>query len=280
VDDSEVFVFIVSIGMAATGALVNSTAWLHELHFRNNPAPGVVRVGVILAMVWIGYVLWRHADPSVTGIYLLFYFVMGYGVVKLCGQTMAGAYGARTRVDTAERRNVPAALLISAFTLATGLIFGGSLWGDADPTGDDEGGWWIPVSFFLLGWACLLIVFALFLVREPGRLRQRLRGARSLDDARAAAVFLLGAGWLLADAVAGDFFGWRHALSTFGWLAGMLVLREVFSVWTLRSPGGADAETTSQRLGLGRLIEAASYLVIAFGSSRIERAIETWALGQ
>lgn len=275
-DGSEVIVFILSIALAAVGVGVTTTGQLHRLHFRGNPAPGVVRLGVILAMAWIAYVLWRHADPSVTGIYVVFYLVMGLAAVKLFGQTVAAAYGARTRVDAGERRNVPAALLIASFTLATGLIFGGSLWGEADPWGDDEGGWWIPVSFFLIGWTCLLVVFALFLVREPGKLRERLRGARSVDDARAAAVFLLGAGWGLGDAVAGDFFGWRHALATSGWLAGMLIVREAFNVWSSRRP--VDDSEDGGGIRIGRLLESAFYLVLAFGSTRIERVIEAWAL--
>ena len=110
-------------------------------------------LGVLLAMVWIAFVIWRHADPSVTGVYVWFYLVMGYAAVKLLGQTTPAAFGARVRVDVGERRNLAAALLVAAFTLATGMIFGGSLWGEADPTGEGEGGWWIPVTFFLLGWA-------------------------------------------------------------------------------------------------------------------------------
>lgn len=275
-DGSEVFILIVSIALAVTGIAANTTSRLHRLHFRDNPAPGIVRLGVIVAMAWIGYVLWRHADPSVTGIWIVFYLVMGYAAVKMFGQTVAAAYGARTRVDVGERRNVAAALLIAAFTVATGLIFGGSLWGEADPWGDDDGGWWIPVSFFLLGWASLLVVFALFLRREPGKLRERLRGARSRDDARAAAVFLLGAGWVLGDAVAGDFFGWRHALVTSLWLVGLLIVREAFNVWSSRRP--VEDSDDGGGIRIGRLLESAFYLVLAFGSTRIERLIEAWAL--
>lgn len=273
-DDSEFIVFFVSIALAVAGIAANTTGRLHHLYFRGNPAPGIARLGVVLAMTWIAYVLWRHADPSITGIYVVFYLVMGFAAVKLFGQSVAAAYGARTRVDAGERRNIPAALLIASFTLATGLVFGGSVWGEADPWGDDDGGWWIPVSFFLLGWTCLLVVFALFLVREPGRLKERLRGARSFDDARAASVFLIGAGWVLGDAVAGDFFGWRHALATSGWLAGMLIVREAFRLWIARQDAG---DVDGDRIRIGRLLESAFYLAIAFGSTRIERAIEAWA---
>jgi hypothetical protein len=171
VDDAEVIIFVLSIGAAIAGVAATSTASLHRLYFRDNPAPGIVRFGVLLAMAWIAYVLWFHADPSVTGPYILFYLVMGYAVVKLLGQSIAQAHGFRTRVDVAERRNVPAAVVIAAFTVATGMIFGGSLWGEADPVGDDEGGWWIPLTFFLLGWGTLLIAFGMFRRREGRRAR-------------------------------------------------------------------------------------------------------------
>jgi hypothetical protein len=84
----------------------------------------------------------------VTGTYVVFNLVLGYAATKLFGQAGARLFGLRMRVDVLERRNVAAALVIAASTLATGLIFGGNLWGDADPVGDDEGGWWIVGAFF------------------------------------------------------------------------------------------------------------------------------------
>ncbi len=210
-------------------ALATRTGGFHPLYLRGNPGPGILRLGVLLAMAWIGFVLWWFADPSVTGIYVVFYLVMGYAVVKLFGQLIPSVLGARIRVDVVERRNVPAAILLGGFTVATGLIFGGSLWGEADPVGDGEGGWWIPLTFFLLGWSVLLGAFALFLQREPGRLAHRIQRERNVEDARAAAAFLLAAGVALTDAVSGDFWGWEHGLLTFGVLAGLVLAHELFS---------------------------------------------------
>ena len=260
--ESEGFVLLFSVILGVAGAVINRTGALHPLYFRDNPGPGIIRLAVLLAMAWIGYVLWRHADPSVVGIYVVFYLVMGYGVVKMFGQTVAMAYGARTRVDAAERRNVPAALVVGAFTLATGLIFGGSVWGEADPTGEGEGGWWIPVSFFLLGWIVLVIVFGLFLRREPGRLTQRLQQERRLDDARAAAFFLLACASVLTDAVAGDFWGWTHGLLTFGVLAVMLLVREVLAYLP-------QAERTGHRL-----LETGAYTLLGFASWGLNRYLD------
>jgi hypothetical protein len=269
VDESEVLAFLVSLVLAVTGMRLTHTRRLHPLYFRGNPGPGIVRLGVILAMAWIAYVLWRHADPSVTGIYVAFYLVMGYAAVKLFGQALAAAYGARTRVDVAERRNVPAALLVATFTLATGLIFGGSLWGEADPVGDDEGGWWIPVSFFVLGWGCLLLAFALFLRRERGRLARRIQRERSLEDARAAAFFLLAAAVVLTDAVAGDFWGWRHGLLTFGVLAALLLVHERFSAWTRAGPTGEGTAFDSRRL-----LESGVYLLLGLSACGLGRLLD------
>jgi len=252
-DESEVLVLILSAALAVVGIVVNRTGGLHGLYFRDNPGPGIVRLGIFLAMGWIALVLWLWADPSVTGIYVLFYLVMGYAVVKLFGQSVVGWVGIRTRVDVGERRNVPAALVVAAFILATGLIFGGSLWGEADPVGDDEGGWWIPLTFFLLGWSALLLAFALFLRREGNHFLRGIRRDRSLADARTAAVFLLAAAVPLTDAVAGDFWGWRHGLLTFGVLAGLLLIHEVFRGWA--EPGGPH--------GKDRKVEALAYAGLA-----------------
>ena len=97
VDDGEFMVMLISSGVAIATALATRTETFHRLYLRNNPAPGIVRLGVVLSMGWIGFVLWRYADPSVTGIYVVFYLVMGYAVVKLFGQLTAALFGAVPR---------------------------------------------------------------------------------------------------------------------------------------------------------------------------------------
>jgi hypothetical protein len=199
--------------------------------------------------------------------------------VKLFGQLTASLYGARTRVDAVERRNVPAALVIAAFTLATGLIFGGSLWGEADPVGDGEGGWWIPVSFFLLGWTTLVIAFGLFLRREGGRFAHRLQRERSLADARAAGSFLLGAGIALTEAVSGDFWGWRHGLLTFGVLAALVLAHELFAGFQARADRRGTAGDVGGDGGSGpsdarRTVEAIAYLLIGLAAWGMVRLLD------
>lgn len=273
--EDEVFVFIASVVLAALGMGLNSTARLHRLFFRGNPAPGIVRLGVLAAMAWIAYVLGFRADPSVTGIYVAFYFVMGYAVVKGFGQLGAAALGFRTRVDAGERRNASAAAVIAAFTLATGLIFGGSLWGEADPTGDDEGGWWIPLTFFLLGWLALLGAFMLYQRRE-GWLSRLLRRERRFRDARAAAAFLLVSAASLTDAVAGDFWGWRHGIFSFGLLAVLLLVHESFAAWKTADTPAPETRPSDPR----RVAESVAYIalgVLAWTASRYVDA--TWGPG-
>ncbi len=274
-DELEPIVFFVSVILGLIGMGANAMGSLHGLYFRDNPAPGIVRLGVLLAMGWILYVLLNHADPSVTGGYIIFYLVIGYAAVKIGGQTVASGYGFRTRVDAGERRNIPAAIVIATFTLATGLIFGGSLWGEADPLGDDEGGWWIPVTFFLLGWGTLLLAFGMFQRRE-GRLPLRLRRERSLADARAAAAFLLASAVALTDAVAGDFWGWRHGIFSFGLLAVLLLVHEAFSAWT--KP--ADPRPGARPLDARRVIESVAYLVLAVLAWSASRYVDSaWGAG-
>lgn len=270
---------LLSGGVAIATAAATRTETFHRLYLRGNPAPGIVRLGVWLSMAWIGFVLWRYADPSVTGVYVVFYLIMGYAVVKLFGQLTATLYGARTRVDAVERRNVPAALVIAAFTLATGLIFGGSLWGEADPVGDWEGGWWIPASFFALGWTTLVIAFGLFLRREGGRLAHRLQRERSLDDARAVAAYLLGAGVALMEAVSGDFWGWWHGLLTFGVLAALVIAHELFAGFQARAHRRGTAGDVAGGDGSGpsdtrRTIEAIVYLLIGLAAWGMNRLLD------
>jgi hypothetical protein len=274
-DEDEIVIFFFSIALAIAGMAVNSMAGLHPLYFRRNPAPGIVRLGVVSAMGWIAYVLWFQADPSVAGLYVLFYLVMGYAAVKLFGQATATLLGFRTRVDAGERRNPSAALVIAVFTLATGMIFGGSLWGEADPVGDDEGGWWIPVGFFLLGWLTLATTFALFQRRER-RLFVRLRRERRLADARAASAFLLAAAASLTDAVAGDFWGWRHGVFSFGLIAVLLLVHEAFGAWQQPGEPGEPERPMNAR----RALESVLYLALGIGAWLGSRYVETtWGGG-
>lgn len=245
-EEDEVVILWLSAGVAIAGIVWHYLGALHGLNFRRNPAPGIVRLGIFLAMGWIVVVLALFADPSIVGVYNFFYLVMGYAVIKVAGQGTATKFGARTRVDVGERRNVPMAIVIASFIVASGLIFGGSLWGEADPAGDGEGGWWIPLSFFLLGWSCLVAVFGLFLLREAEGFMARLQRERDMDDALAAAFFLISAAIILTDAVAGDFWGWGHGLFTFGVLAGLLVAHEAFAslVRVPRGKAGAEESTS------------------------------------
>jgi hypothetical protein len=275
--DSEIFVLGLSLFGGAIAVAANATGRLHDLYFRNNPGPGIVRAGVLASMLWIAFVLAFFADPSVRGVYVAFYLVMGYAVVKGFGQTPAMRYGAHARLDAGERRNVPAALVNGAFTLATGLIFGGSLWGEADPVGEGEGGWWIPFGFFLLGWLVLVVAFGLYLRREEGRFATRIRRDRSIADARAAATFLLGAAITLTDAVSGDFWGWRHGLLTFGLIAGMLLLHEVFAGMTRTDVVTSRVERPSDPQ---RILESLFYLGIAGVVWLVNRFLDaTWGPG-
>jgi hypothetical protein len=271
-DESEYLILFFGIVLATVGMGITNVAWLHRLYFRGNPAPGIVRVGVLLAMAWILYVLLNHADPSVTGVYVLFYLVLGYAAVKLYGQAGAAMFGLRMRLDVGERRNVPVAVVIAAFTVATGLIFGGSLWGEADAVGDDEGGWWIPLTFFVLGWGVLLLAFGLFLGREKGRLAHRMRRERSLADARAAATFLISAAVPLTDAVAGDFWGWRHGLLSFGLLAALLLVHEAFAAWTREDDAIPGRRTSDAR----RTLESAAYLGLALLTWVLSRSMDAF----
>jgi hypothetical protein len=204
-------------------------------------------------MAWIGTVLAFFADPSIVGIYVWFYVVMGYAAIKVFGQLGGRMFGISMRVDVAERRNWPAAIFLAAFTFGTGLIAGGCLWGEADPYSDDEGGWWIPVGFFLLGWGITVAMTAIYHVREPGTFRTLVLQERDRGAAAGAASFTIGTAMLMTDAVSGDFFGWTAGLLDVAMAAAMLLAHEF-----LRTPTGMP-----EAAGTRRAIECAFYLVLA-----------------
>jgi hypothetical protein len=273
VSEDEIFVFFVSALLALTGTAQTSTANLHALHFRNNPGIGLVKIAGWLAMTWIALVLWRYADPSVTGIYIGFYLLMGLAVVKTFGPGASALFGVRFRVDVCERKNFSGAMLLAAFILGTGLIFGGSLWGEADPDGDGEGGWWIPLGFFLLGWIALVGLAAIFFWREPGTIREQLLQSRSNLHAQAGAAYLLGIAVILTETVAGDFHGWWHGLGTFGVVGMMLLAHEGF-LWFTHSTAG----TGDDPVRLPRWLESGFYLFCGFGTWGANRLLDQMLL--
>ncbi|TVR49477.1 MAG: hypothetical protein EA425_12195 [Puniceicoccaceae bacterium] len=255
--DDEIFVLIVSAMLCFVGIGATHTSRLPPMMLRRSAGLGLVRVAVAFAMAWIFFVLLFFADPSVTAIYVAFYLVMGYAVVKVFGQCFSSLFNIRFRIDVAERGNLAAAWFVAAFVVGTGLIFGGSLWGEADPDGDGEGGWWIPFGFFLSGWFSLLAATGLYLWREPGPTRRMIRQDRRIADARSAAFYILGSAMVLAEAVAGDFHGWIDGLLAVAAISGMLITHEIFLIATRRVVG--DEGTPAQARG-NRILEGLSYL--------------------
>jgi hypothetical protein len=264
----EIFVAVVCVVLIGAGLQVNSTARMPALYFRSAHGIALTRFATVAAMIWILVVLLNFADPSVTGIYVWFYLLMGYAVVTAIAPAGAHLLGARFRVDVCERRNGAAAVLHAGVVLATGMIFGGCLWGEADPSGDGEGGWWIPVGFFLAGWGILMAALALFFWREPGPTRLRIRRDRQLPEAQAAGTYAITAAWVLTEAVAGDFYGWRHGLLAVGFMGGLLAVRELFAF-------GQDRVVSGVRRH-GRSLESAAYVVTGIVFWIISRSLDGW----
>lgn len=256
-DDSEVFVFLFALGASLGGAVMLSASRLHPLRTRANPGIGLHRLAVLLAMLWTAWVLRYHADPSVTGFYVLFYALLTYGLIKAFGQGLGPMLlGFNVRREVFVGGNRPVGVLTAALALATGLLAGGSVWGDADPTGDDEGGWWIPAGFFLLGWGVLMLALWCYIRRED-RLVHRLRREHELRPAVNAAVFVLSSASLVLQGVTGDFWGWSEGLLGMGTIALMLLGHE----WIARHH--ADTGESARRSAAASLMEQALYVGLA-----------------
>lgn len=226
---SELEVIALLLGLLVAGIGIGATthAGLHRIVRTRNPGLGLIRLAVLLSMLWIGFVIRYYADPSVEGIYTLFYLVLGYAIVKVFGQLGAAMFGYGTRVDAGERRNFGAAIMIAGFTLATGMIFGGSLWGEADPVGDDEGGFWIPLGFFFMGWVILAISVGVYIHRAAKNFRDLIIRERRTAEAWGAFSFMFSTAWILTSAVSGDFFGWVSGIKDVALAAGLLVIHEL-----------------------------------------------------
>jgi len=230
----------------------------HRLYRRDASAEGMVRLGVVLSLAWVVYVLYHYADPSVVGIYRLFYIVLGLAVIRMFGVGGSGRTGMRHAVDVGERNNPAAGLAVGAFVSATGMIYGCSLWGEADPDGEGEGGWWIPMGFFIAGWIALSLSVWLYRVRETGGVVRRMRQIRNPRETLGFALYILSCGWIVGESVAGDFYGWLQGLTAVGAIGGMLIVHEVIGLTFSRDINARPKAMTG--------IEAVMYLgtTIAF----------------
>lgn len=267
--DDEVLVLVVAGIAGVAGAVATRASSLPTVYTQGNPGLGLMRLSVAAAIAWTAYVIQYHGDPSIKGVYVFFYLVMAYGVTKIFGQIGAQLYGIRLRSDAYERKNFPALLFVSAFALATGIIFGGSVWGEADPLSEAEGGWWIPFGFFLLGWGTLAISTALYLWREPGRFRRQLCQERDTAMAWSAAIYVLSTATLILEGVAGDFWGWRHGILGMGTIALMLVGHEIITY----------AGRTTPEKGIPRAFERSLYIALAAVVWVLNRIIDQAYMG-
>jgi hypothetical protein len=231
--DDEILIMIIAGITAIIAAFASTTLWLHPLFVKNNYALGLSRLSVITGLVWISIVIANFADESVEGVYEWFYLLLGYAQIMVFGQLLSGRmYGVRLRVDIFERKNLAAAIYLAACTVSAGLIAGGSLWGDAGPETDDEGGWWIPMSFFLLGWICLVISSLFYNKREDLNVRKEIVQNRNIIAAKRAGAAMICTSIILTDAVAGDFFGWQSSLISFFGIAGIHLVHEFMTTLT------------------------------------------------
>lgn len=215
-----------------------STSKLHPMFLRGNPGIGLIRVAIWASILWCVFTLEYFGSERIVGIWYAYYLVIAAGAIMSFGLLGARSFGLRLRVDVYERKNFAAAIFIAAFVVATGMIIGGSMWGESEPEAL-EYGWvfeflpsyeeagWIIWLFFLMGWGILFATMKLWFYREKDISGERIRRGRSVEDARAAALYCLGCAIPITDAVSGDYHGLGDSLLGFSLIALPVLAHEV-----------------------------------------------------
>ncbi len=199
------------------------------LYKRRAADEGIVMASLLIAMLWQGYAILFHSDPSVEGFYAFSYFMMGIGCSMFFGKLAARLVAGIRDVDINERENIPAAIVQGSLILSTGLIFGGSVWGEADPTSDYEGGWWIPALFFVNGWVALVLLSVIGWRRLVSDIGADIKNENEVSRLASFAMYVVSCGLILFGQVSGDFYGWSHGLTAVLSAAALLAIQELLN---------------------------------------------------
>jgi hypothetical protein len=112
------------------------------------------------------------------------------------------------------------------------------------------------------------------MVRFSGGYRGSFGWDRGELDGQAAGAYAVAAAWVLTEAVAGDFHGWRHGLLAVGFIAVLLGLRELHGVLQNRLTTTVTGGRSPRRAG-----ESALYLLTGLVFWLLNRALAGWLEG-
>lgn len=247
------FAFTLAILMAYRGFQWSSINDLHELYLRRNAAIGVTRLSVVVSLVWGIFVVLFFADPTIEGLWAPMYVINSYAATKFFGQHVGQRFGPRLRRDVYERKNLAAAVVLGSFTLATGLIYGGAMWGEVVPGALVYGAvfellpgytdaWWITPWFFFMGWVVMVVSLRRWLAQEPYNFADRIVRDHSFPEAKVAALFILANGIIIAHAVHGDYLGFEQSHRGFFVFLIPLVALHLYAKVRAKNPKNRDRE--------------------------------------
>ncbi len=219
---------------------------LHSLYLQDNAGPGLIKAAVWISFFWIAFTLFFFGADRITLLWYWYYLLIGLGCVYVFGIYGTRWLGFEPRRHAYLNNNTGAGLVIAAFMLSTGLIYGGSVWGESEPESFEafagpfeslpsyEEGGWIIALFFLLGWIILFLVMKIWFLRN-GDLKRRILRGYSLDSAKAASLYCLGCAIPLTSAVAGDYHGLGDSLIGFSAIALPVLAGEIVRPLTASS---------------------------------------------
>jgi hypothetical protein len=216
--DSEFFALILSIIIS----FITWIGWYRDASVNilvvRNASRSIIMITPVICAIFLFAVLkrWAASDVRDSGIYLLFYMVMGAAWVGACSYFFP-FLGISIRDDAAERQNLAAAWASAGILAGVTFCFAGGNIGNGP-------GWWVVIFSTLLSTGSFFVLWAMF--ESITNASESVTVERDVGKGLLLAGLLCGTGIILGRSVAGDWLSVSATVTDFiriGWPAFALV---------------------------------------------------------